>query len=84
MIYKKWWFWLIILLILVGLATFFYPKKCGGLINKEPTWENCSCLGFLGEKCLHMDKGICIDSAPTTVCYGICLKNTCISRTTKP
>jgi hypothetical protein len=61
-LFKKWWFWLIIVLISI---VFFYPKSCGFHDGFIPQGIECDCIG---KKIYHyMD----------TVCYGICLKSTC-------
>ncbi|MCX6749910.1 MAG: hypothetical protein NTZ83_00465 [Candidatus Pacearchaeota archaeon] len=70
-IYKKWWFWLIILVVLI----FLFPKSCGGSgsTNLYVGTTDCSCFGIKGDSLMNrwtMD-------ASTTSCYGICLKSTC-------
>jgi hypothetical protein len=86
-IFRRWWFWILIVIVVVLIIIFFYPKQCGGLISKSSeTYRACSCLGVLKQVCLHPDfidvpKGsaLCLDSAPTNLCYGLCMcnKNNC-------
>jgi len=62
-IFGKWWFWLLIISIL--LMAFFYPKSCGAYGGANPQGTECDCIGNR------------VPHYMNTVCYGICLKNTC-------
>jgi hypothetical protein len=59
----KWWFWLTIITII--LVAFFYPKSCGYYGGVNPQGVECSCIGAKTDYYMN------------TVCYGICLKDTC-------
>ena len=61
-IFKKWWFWLLVVIFLIA---FFYPKSCGHYGGFIPQGVECTCIGVTDPK--YMD----------TTCYGACLTNTC-------
>jgi hypothetical protein len=59
-----------LLILIIALVVFFYPKKCGNWgTSLKATYEKCDCIGFkLQEYVL---------GGGYYYCYGICLENTC-------
>jgi len=73
---------LIILGIILILAIFFFPKSCGGagsIGDGRVSITNCDCIGIKA-KSLQNYFGIITDYVPES-CYGICLKNSCETKT---
>ena len=79
-IIKKWWFWVLIGVVLVA---FFFPKPSGsggrpGVQPLPQTWNNkeCFCLGF--EKNLNEQV---TDAGYFNICFGIPLACKCTEST---
>ena len=69
---KKSWVWLIIIILLIMAAIFFYPKSCGG----TGKLDGCTCIGIMGDqKLIKTDEGL--EKNIGSSCYGLCLKSTC-------
>ena len=71
---RKGWIVGIVILILI-LVVFFFPKHCGGSggVGGYSTQTTCSCIGIEASSLLNRF----ITDYSYTSCYGICLKNTC-------
>lgn len=69
---------LIIILILLGI--FFFPKSCGGVGSLPATAIDCPCIGIKADS--PMNKYTLDFSAK--VCYGICLKSKCENYSLNP
>lgn len=68
--YKKGWFWLVLIIIILGLAILFYPKYCYVPKILHPAYK-CECIGFKVVKQNPMGSS----ALYTNICYGIYLKN---------
>ena len=89
-IYKKWWFWILVVL----LITILYPKQCGytygGFLKEGVTVnrEECSCFGVKYESFSRIPPSlggmIVTDSGKNQYCVGFPVGKTCYESTFDP
>jgi hypothetical protein len=77
-IFKKWWFWVLIILVFI----FFFPKYCGNSFGgfRQPAGEvyhssECDCFGLKYSK-----EPLMTDGWTTYKCMGIITGKTCYEK----